>query len=112
MATVDISDKTVHQDTRDLFTTLIMLDGSEVYDAGSIADGNEETGELTITGAALGDFVLVSHSVDVADLAITGAVTAANTVTYQLNNNTGGSVDLASGTVYARVFKRGDVLGA
>lgn len=112
MATIDISDKTYHQADRDLLGTLIMLDGSETYDAGSIADGDEEVGELTITGAALGDFVLVSHSLDVADLAITGAVTAANTVTYQLLNNTGAAVDLASGTVYARVIKRGDVLAA
>ena len=112
MATIDISDKTVSQDARDLFACFICLDGSETYDAGDIADGDEEVGELTITGAALGDFVLVSHSLDVADLAITGAVTAANTVTYQLLNNTGGAINLASGTVYARVIKRGDVLAA
>jgi len=80
--------------------------GSETYDAGSILDGNEEVGELTITGAALGDFVLMSLSIDVADLALTGQVTAANTVTYQLNNNTGGTIDLASATVRAVVLGR------
>ena len=112
MATIDISDKTVSQDARDLFGCLVMLDGSESYDAGSIADGDEEVGEVTVTGAALGDFCLASHSLDVADLAITAAVTAANTVTYQLLNNTGGAVDLASGTVYVRVFTRGNVLAA
>lgn len=82
------------------------LNGSEVYDAGSIADGDEEVGEITVTGAALGDFVLASLSIDVADLAITAAVTAANTVTYQLLNNTGGAIDLASATVYVRVIPR------
>ncbi|NCN39984.1 hypothetical protein GW916_01915 [bacterium] len=82
------------------------LNGSEVYDAGSIADGDEEVGEITVTGASLGDFVLASLSIDVADLTITGAVTATNTVTYQLLNNTGGAIDLASATVYVRVIPR------
>ena len=83
-----------------------VLYGSETYDAGSIADGNEEVGELTITGASLGDPVMVSHGIDVADLGITAAVTAANTVTYQLWNNTGGAIDLASATVHAWVHRR------
>ncbi len=87
-----------------MLTALRGLDGSETYDAGSIADGDEEVGEVTVTGAALGDFVLASFSLDVADLAITAAVTAANTVTYQLLNNTGGAIDLASGTVRVRVI--------
>lgn len=112
MATVDISNKTDHQDLRDLFGTLVMLDGSVTWDASSIADGDEEAKEVTITGAALGDFVLSSLSIDVADLVLTGAVTATDTVTLVLANNTGGAIDLASCTAYARVFTRGDVLGA
>ena len=87
-----------------MLTALRGLDGSETYDAGEIADGDEEVGEVTVTGAALGDFVLASFSLDVADLAITAAVTAADTVTYQLLNNTGGAVNLASGTVRVRVL--------
>ena len=82
----------------------VVGEASETYDAGSIADGDEEVGELTVTGAALGDYTLASITVDVADLAITAAVTAANTVTYQLNNNTGGAIDLASATVKVLVI--------
>ena len=89
-----------------------MLDGSVTWDAASIADGDEVAQEVTVTGAALGDFVLSSLSIDVADLVLTGAVTAANTVTLVLANNTGGAIDLASATAYARVIKRGDVLSA
>jgi hypothetical protein len=85
-------------------TLTVVGEASETYDAGSIADGNEEVGELTVTGAALGDYTLASITVDVADLAITAAVTAANTVTYQLNNNTGGAIDLASATVKVLVI--------
>lgn len=82
----------------------VVGEASETYDAGSIDDGNEEVGELTVTGAALGDYCLSSITVDVADLAITAAVTAANTVTYQLLNNTGGAIDLASATVKVLVI--------
>ena len=75
------------------------LSGSETWDAGSIADGDEEMEEITVTGAALGDFVDVSHSLDNADLTLTAGVSAANTVTVVVANNTGGAIDLASGTL-------------
>jgi hypothetical protein len=80
--------------------------GSATWDPGNIADGDEEATTITVTGAALGDFVLVSFSLDIADLVLSGAVTAADTVTAVLANNTGAGVDLASGTVYARVLSR------
>ena len=72
---------------------------SGVWDAGSIADGDEAVDTIALTGVALGDIVLgVSCSVDVADLGLTAAVTAANEVTVQLLNNTGSAVDLDSAT--------------
>jgi len=83
-----------------------MLSGSATWDAASILDGDEEVKDVTVTGAALGDFVLASLSIDVADLALTAQVTAADTVTCQLLNNTGGAIDLASATVYVRVIPR------
>ena len=75
------------------------------WDPGSIATGAEAVTEVTVTGAALGDFVLVSFSLDVQDLTLTAAVTAANTVTVQLSNLTGGAINLASGTVKVLVLK-------
>jgi predicted nuclease of predicted toxin-antitoxin system len=83
-----------------------VLSGSVTWDAASIADGDEEAKDVTVTGAALGDFVLVSASIDVADLALVAQVTAADTVTCNLLNNTGGAIDLASMTVYVRVIPR------
>lgn len=112
MATIDISDKTVSQDARDLFGALVPLDGSATWDAASIADGDEEAKEVTVTGAALGDFAVASLSIDVADLVLSANVTATNTVTCVLANNTGGAIDLASATVYVRVFPKGNVLQA
>lgn len=75
------------------------------WDPGSIASGSEEVKEVTVSGAALGDFVLVSFSLDVADLTLTAQVTAANTVTAQLSNNTGAAVNLGSGTLKVLVLK-------
>lgn len=81
---------------------------SATWDAASIADGDEEAKEVTVTGAALGDFVMVSSSIDTLDLALTAQVTAANTVTCLLLNNTGGAINLASMTVYVRVIPNED----
>lgn len=83
-----------------------ILDASATWDAGSIADGDEEAKEVTVTGAALGDFAFASLSIDIADLQLSADVTAANTVTCILSNSTGGAIDLASATVYVRVLKR------
>jgi hypothetical protein len=99
-----LSDKRDANELRPLFEELVTLEGSATWDAGSIDDGNEEAKEITVTGAALGDFVLVSASIDTTDLALTAQVTAANTVTALLLNNTGGAINLASMTVYVRVL--------
>ena len=81
---------------------------SETWDASSISDGDEEAQDVTVPGASLGDFVMSSFSLDVADLMLTSAVTAANTVTAVLANNTGGSIDLDSGTLRVRVVPFAD----
>lgn len=68
--------------------------------------GNAATGsgtfasvDVTVPGVALGDMLMcVSVGVDTIDAVIGGAVTAANTVTLTLMNNSAGAVDLASTT--------------
>lgn len=83
-----------------------MYTGSATWDPGSIDDGNEEAKEITVTGVALGDQVIgKSFSLDVADLVLDAQVTAANTVTAVLANNTGGAIDLGSGTIRVTVMK-------
>ena len=81
-----------------------ILTGSATLDPGSIADGNEEAKEVTVTGAVLGDFAIASFSLDVTDLVLNAQVTAADTVTCILANNTGGNIDLASGTLSVLVL--------
>lgn len=64
---------------------------------GEIADGDEAVDTIAVPGVALGDVVVgISCSVDVADLGLTAAVTAAGEVTVQLWNNTGGAINLDS----------------
>ena len=82
------------------------LKGYDTWDAASIADGDEEAKAITVTGAAVGDYAIASLSLDIVDLTLDAQVTAADTVTCVLANNTGGAIDLASATVYVRVFRR------
>jgi hypothetical protein len=83
------------------------LKGSDTWtNPAEIADGDELAKEVTVTGAVLGDYAIASFSLDVADLVLDAQVTAADTVTCVLANNTGGGVDLAEGTIYVRVFRR------
>jgi len=82
------------------------LKGSDTWDAASIADGDEEAKDVTVTGAVVGDYAKASLSIDILDLVLDAQVTAADTVTCVLANNTGGAIDLASATVYVRVFRR------
>ena len=76
--------------------------GSAVYDPVSLADGAGVTTTVTVTGAALGDFVEVSFSLNLQGVTLTGWVSAANTVSVRFQNETGGVIDLASGTIKAR----------
>lgn len=78
----------------------------------TIASGACSAGDVTVTGAALGDFVLVAPEGDVADLVVNATVTAADTVTLVLSNNTGGAVTALSGgfTVNGVVLKASDAL--
>ena len=77
---------------------------TETWNPGEIATKSSSTTTVTVSGAALGDFVLCSFSLALSGLMLNGYVSAANTVTVVLFNPTGASVDLASGTVKVLVF--------
>lgn len=79
--------------------------GSKVFDWPSLATGAQQSTTVTATGAALGDFAEASMSVDLAGTALRAYVSAANTVTVVQRNDTGGAIDLASGTLRVRVRK-------
>jgi hypothetical protein len=77
----------------------------KTWDPGVISVSTTATETITYPGATLGDFVLVSFSLSLAGMSISGYVSAANTVTAVITNNTSALVDLASGTLSALVFK-------
>lgn len=81
-----------------------MLSGSATYDTASLADWEGVTTTVTVTWAAVGDFVLVSIGVDVAGITVTGYVSAADTVSVRIQNESWGTLDLASTTIRARVL--------
>ena len=68
--------------------------------ADSLVDGAGDTDTVAVPGVALGDMVLsASLAVDVAGLIVEAYVSAADTVSIRFQNETGGSVNLASSTL-------------
>ena len=83
---------------RGLYTSTFLV--SATLNADDLADGAGDTDTVAVPGVALGDMVLsASLAVDVAGLIVTAYVSAANTVSIRFQNETGGSVNLASATL-------------
>lgn len=80
-----------------------VLIGSATYDPPSLADGAGTTTTVTCTGAALGGFARASFSLDLQGITVTAYVSAADTVAVRFQNESGGTLDLASGTLKVRV---------
>lgn len=89
---------------QDLFSDVLTYHGA--LNVASLADGAGATSAITVPGAALGDFVLVSLGIDLVDMTVTGYVQAANTVEVRVQNESGaGPVDLDSATLRIAVLK-------
>lgn len=82
------------------------LTGSATIDVTSLVDAAGATSTVTVTGAVLGDFALVSHGVDLAGITTTAYVSAADTVSVRFQNESGGTVDLASATTVCRTIPK------
>lgn len=83
-----------------------ILEASATLDVGSLNDAVGETDTITVTGAALGDFVYVSHGVDLQGVLLTGYVSVADTVAVRFQNETAGTVDLGSTTLRVHVIPK------
>lgn len=82
------------------------LTGSATYDPGNLVDGaGADASSITVTGAALGDFAEASFSLNTQGIDLIARVSAANTVIVRFQNETGGAIDLASGTLRVQVRK-------
>lgn len=86
-------------------TASTVLTGSTTYDPPNLADGAGATTTVTVTGAAAGDFAQASFGGDTAGITITAWVSAANTVSVRFQNESGGTLDISSSTLRARVIK-------
>lgn len=86
-------------------TGLIPLEGTATYDPPNLADGAGATTTVTVTGAALGDMATASFSLATSGITITAWVSAANTVSVRFQNESGGPLDINSGTLKAWVLK-------
>lgn len=83
-----------------------VLNGSATYDPPSLLTLTGATTTVTVTGAAMGDFALASFSLDLQGITLSAYVSASSTVSVRLQNDTAGTLDLASGTLRARVWKQ------
>lgn len=83
-----------------------VLTGSATWDPGSIADGDDLSTTLTVTGAAVGDPCFAGFtSLTTQDVFVDAHVQATNTVRVKLLNRSGSSQDFASGTAKVTVFQ-------
>ncbi len=94
-------------DNFDLTEAEHRLEGSLVWDPANLVDGAGETSSgITVTGAAFGDFVDVAAPYDLQGITATAYVSAANTVKIRVQNETGGAINLASGTWKVRIRRQ------
>jgi len=79
---------------------------SQAWNPASIANGASESVAVTVAGVGFGMICYASFGISTSGMTLTAAVSAANTITATLSNNTGGAVDLASSTltVWAESF--------
>jgi hypothetical protein len=73
------------------------------YNPPSLITGTSTTTTVTVTGAAIGDFTLASFQRDLLGVTLFAWVSAADTVSVQFRNDTGGTIDLASGSLRVQV---------
>ncbi len=76
------------------------------WNTGAVTDQEEITQEVTVTGAVLGDFVQVASSLDIVDLILTAQVTATDTVTASIGNQTTGTPDPGTIDITCLVYSR------
>ena len=85
-----------------------MRKATGTLNADSLSDGAGTSDTITVPGVALGDMVLgCSFGVSLAGVTATAYVSAADTVTIRLQNESAGTVDLASTTVRVVVGRLG-----
>ena len=78
---------------------------SATYDPPSLLDGAGATTTVAVTGALLGDLAWASFSLDLQGVTVTAYVSATDVVSVRFQNESGGTLDLASGTLRAATYR-------
>jgi len=76
------------------------------WDPGSLADGAGETKAVTVAGATSGDAFVIASPSDLHGATATAYFFSPDTVEVRLQNESGGTLDLASGTWYLHILKK------
>lgn len=77
------------------------LEGSATYDPPNLADGAGTTTTVSVPGLLLGDVVQATFSLDLQGITLSAWCSAADTASVRFQNESGGALDLASGTLKA-----------
>ena len=102
---LDGTTKTLIRKLLEAMRSSFLFGQATAIDIANLVDGAGASQDVTVTGAALGDFAIPSLGVDAQGLTVTANVKSANTVTVRVQNETGGAIDLASTTIRVIVFK-------
>lgn len=81
------------------------LSGQVVWNPANVANGASTSTTVPVAGAQLGMDASASFSLDTQGMGLTATVTQSGIVTVVLINNTGGALNLASGTLQAFAWK-------
>lgn len=82
------------------------LTASVNHDFPAVSSKSFATTTVSVPGAVLGDFCLVSLATDLANCQLTAYVSAVDTVTVVVSNPTSGSVNITSAELTVRVLKK------
>ena len=86
-----------HRQFQNAFTDTWAI--SDEFNFGSVADGNEEVTAITVSGVNMGEMVLGgATSSSALDLNLVAQVTGTDTIEFQVENNTGGAINLSTAT--------------
>ncbi|MCJ7482655.1 MAG: hypothetical protein MUO31_06790 [Thermodesulfovibrionales bacterium] len=80
------------------------LEASADWNPGDLATADITSTTVTVGGAQVGDLAVASLSTDIVDLILDAQVTAANTVTCILHNQTGGNINIGASVIKVKVF--------
>ena len=86
----------------------VKLEASEVIDVPSISSNSYQTVTATVLGAIIGDFVQMTYPSELISLGAVVSypiVTDADEVSFLIHNNTGGSINPASGTYMFKITR-------